>query len=242
VHAFGALLDHFGPVKVDFDNNVVGVDMEDSFNICCLCALVLIVLIALLVEFLLWRFGSPASPWTDWTRVVTWGAAGGFLSIAIGVRKLDIDPDTQWRVNAYYGLIRLTIANISALVLYSLIKAGPVFQLIFSGTSDRELFALYAFATAAGFSETLVPNTLLSTEERVAFGPRMTSCSRTRLRDRSRVQVRPNEKKMQERIPHLMDLDQVRVGRFSDTSAIIRLSSLSQLASAPWRCSIWARR
>ncbi len=143
-----------------------------QYLLACMGALVAIISIALLLELLLWRSVSPASPWPDLVRVATCGAAGGFLSVAIGVRKLDIDPDAQWWVNAYYGLIRLTIAIISAMVLYSLIKARLVLQPMFSGTTDQEIFALYAFATAAGFSETLIPNILRSAEERAVLPPK----------------------------------------------------------------------
>jgi len=97
-----------------------------QYLLACTGTLAAIVSIALLFEFLLSRSASSRSvtPWSDLVRVATCGAAGGFLSVAIGIRKLDIDPDAQWWVNAYYGLIRLTIAIISAIVLYFLIKAG----------------------------------------------------------------------------------------------------------------------
>jgi len=139
-----------------------------QYLLACTGTLATIVLIALLFEFLL----LPATPWRDLVRVATCGAAGGFLSVAIGIRKLDIDPDTRWWVNAYYGLIRLTIAIVSAIVLYFLIKAKLVLQPVFSGASPQEAFALYAFAAAAGFSETLIPNILRRTEERRASPPK----------------------------------------------------------------------
>jgi hypothetical protein len=140
-----------------------------QYLLACMGTLATIVLIALAFEFLL---RLPATPWRDLVRVATCGAAGGFLSVAIGIRKLDIDPDTRWWVNAYYGLIRLTIAIVSAVVLYFLIKAKLVFQPVFSGDSPQEAFALYAFAAAAGFSETLIPNILRKTEERSASSPK----------------------------------------------------------------------
>jgi hypothetical protein len=136
-----------------------------QYLLACTGTLVAILLIALLFEFLL---PLPETPWKDLVRVATCGVAGGFLSVAIGIRKLDIDPDTRWWVNAYYGLIRLTIAIVSAVVLYFLIKAKLVLQPVFSGASEQEAFALYAFAAAAGFSETLIPNILKRTEERSA--------------------------------------------------------------------------
>lgn len=140
-----------------------------QYLLACMGTLATIVLIALLFEFLL---PLPETHWRDLVRVATCGAAGGFLSVAIGIRKLDIDPDTRWWVNAYYGLIRLTIAIVSAIVLYFLIEAKLVLQPVFSGASSQEAFALYAFAAAAGFSETLIPNILRRTEERSAAAPK----------------------------------------------------------------------
>lgn len=69
----------------------------------CAAAFACIALASLLVES---RALLPSKPWGDLARIATWGAVGGFLSVAIGIRKLDIDPDTQWWVNGSYGLIR----------------------------------------------------------------------------------------------------------------------------------------
>jgi hypothetical protein len=140
-----------------------------QYLLACTGTLAVIVLAALLFELLL---PLPESPWRDFVRVAACGAAGGFLSVAIGIRKLDIDPDARWWVNAYYGLIRLTIAIVSAVVLYFLIKAKLVLQPVFGEASGQEAFALYAFAAAAGFSETLIPNILRRTEERSTAAPK----------------------------------------------------------------------
>lgn len=137
-----------------------------QYLLACTAILVIIVMIVLFLEF---PFPPPETPWRQIVRVAICGAAGGFLSVAIGIRKLDIDPDTRWVVNAFFGLIRLTIAIVSAIILYFLIKAKLILQPVFSGTSDNEAFALYSFAAIAGFSETLIPNILRRTEERSLF-------------------------------------------------------------------------
>jgi hypothetical protein len=92
-------------------------------------------------------------------------------SVAIGLRKLDVDLDTKWWVNATYGLIRLTIAILSAIVLYLLIKSDLILQPLFSDSFPQAPFAFYALSVAAGFSETLVPNILRRTEERTVAVP-----------------------------------------------------------------------
>jgi hypothetical protein len=133
-----------------------------QYLLACTGTVAVIMLLALLVEFVL---PLPEAPWRELVRVATCGAAGGFLSVAIGIRKLDIDPDTRWWVNAYYGLIRLSIAIVSAVILWLLIKAKLVLQPVFSGDASQDAFALLAFATVAGFSETLIPNILRRTED-----------------------------------------------------------------------------
>jgi hypothetical protein len=117
------------------------------------------------------RLSLLPSPWMDLIQVAACGATGGFLSVAIGIRKLNIDPDTAWWVNGVYGFIRLMIAIVSAVLLYFLIKAKLVLQPVFSENPAQEKFALFAFAAVAGFSETLVPNMFRSAEERSASPP-----------------------------------------------------------------------
>ena len=136
-----------------------------QYLLACTGTLLAVLLFAMVFEFF---FPSPAPSWRDLVRVATCGAAGGFFSVAIGIRKLDIDPDTRLWVNTYYGLIRLTIAIVSAIVLYFLIKAKLVLEPVFRGPPAQEAYALYAFAVAAGFSETMIPNILRKTEDRSA--------------------------------------------------------------------------
>jgi hypothetical protein len=136
-----------------------------QYLLACTGTLAAIALVALAFEFLL---PLPAGAWPDLARVAACGAAGGFLSVALGIRKLDIDPDTRWWVNSYYGLIRLTIAIVSAVILYFLVKGKLVLQPLFPEASAHEMFALYALAVAAGFSETFIPNILRRAEEGAA--------------------------------------------------------------------------
>lgn len=128
-----------------------------QYLLACTGAVLTIVAIALGIEY----FAKiQSNVWRDLIRVVACGAIGGFLSIAMGIRKVDLDPDTRYWVKGFYAVVRLAIAIASAGVLYLLIKGKLVLQPIFGDSLSTELFALYAFAAAAGFSETLVPNLL----------------------------------------------------------------------------------
>ena len=90
-------------------------------------------------------------------QVALCGAVGGFLSISMTIRTLDIDPDADWKVNAIAGASRIIIALIGSVFVYFAVKSGLVL-------GSLNLFAhpegVYTLAIASGFSETLVPNIL----------------------------------------------------------------------------------
>jgi hypothetical protein len=128
--------------------------------------IVLVFLLRVLTKPILFSIGSGASIyWRELLFIATWGAVGGFLSVATGIRKLDIDPDTAGWVSGLNGIIRLEIAVFSALVLWLLIKSGLILEPLFTGIKDKA-FAFGAFAAAAGFSESLIPNVLRRAEEK----------------------------------------------------------------------------
>jgi hypothetical protein len=133
----------------------------------CTGMLALITVIAcVIVKF--WLSPSEAA-WADVVWIATCGAVGGFLSVAIGIRKLDVDPDTADWVHAFYGLIRLTIAVLSAVVVYLLIKSKLAFEPLFSEDKSRNSYILYSLAVVAGFFESFVPNILRRSRERGGY-------------------------------------------------------------------------
>jgi hypothetical protein len=90
-------------------------------------------------------------------KVAVCGAIGGFLSVSMTVKTLDIDPDSDWKVNSLAGASRIIIALIGSIFIYFAIKSKLVL-----GSVDllSPIEAAYALAIAAGFSETFVPNIL----------------------------------------------------------------------------------
>jgi hypothetical protein len=89
--------------------------------------------------------------------VGTFGAIGGFLSVSIGLHKLRIDPDTDWKINAVAGASRIVIAIIGSIFVYLAIVSKLVLGNLSLADSEA---GLYAISLAAGFSETFVPNIL----------------------------------------------------------------------------------
>jgi hypothetical protein len=82
---------------------------------------------------------------------------GGFLSVCIGINKLSIDMDSDWRVNAISGASRVVISIIGSILVYMAI----VSRLFLANFSLQDSAAgIYTLSIAAGFSETFVPNIL----------------------------------------------------------------------------------
>lgn len=89
-------------------------------------------------------------------RIAACGALGGFLSVSLGIRKVEIDMDEDWTVSAISGATRIIVAVISSLFVYFAISSG----IIFAKLAELGNEGYYAFSVLAGFSESFVPNML----------------------------------------------------------------------------------
>lgn len=95
-----------------------------------------------------------------YTKIMLFGSLGGFISVSISLRRLDLDYDFYNWSQSVYGLFRIVISIISAIIAYVLLKSG----FIFSNINSDNYFMYYAVAVFAGFSETWIPNTLKKIE------------------------------------------------------------------------------
>jgi hypothetical protein len=90
-------------------------------------------------------------------QVAACGGLEGFLSVAIGIRRVEIDPDAHWVVNGLAGALRIVIAVIGSIFVYFAIAS----ELILGNLSlENSTAGIFAISIAAGFSETFVPNVL----------------------------------------------------------------------------------
>ncbi len=87
------------------------------------------------------------------------GSLGGILSIATRMRSLNINPYSHSVFNLSTGAVRVVIAMIGACFAFLAIKA----ELINASSNTFFCFTLYFLA---GFSETLIPNTLRKMEQK----------------------------------------------------------------------------
>lgn len=87
-------------------------------------------------------------------EVMTCGAIGGFLSIAVGYGSLKIDVDAGNWTNRIIGLSRIVIAIIASIFIYFAIKSNILFSFLNDQDTNHGIFAI---SMVAGFIEMLVP-------------------------------------------------------------------------------------
>jgi len=104
------------------------------------------------------------------------GALGGFLSVATGIRRVELDLRDDFRVIALYGALRIVIAFISAAVAFWFIRAG----LLLNTLQRVPVYGELSACVIAGFSEKLIPNSLAG----LSNTPRAARVAHQRLRSR----------------------------------------------------------
>ena len=94
-------------------------------------------------------------------RILGLGAVGGLLSVVINLRKIEVENEAGLSVHFIVGATRASIASLAGVVMYLGIKGN-----LFLGIADQSssLYAIYLLCILAGFSETLVPNSLTKLE------------------------------------------------------------------------------
>jgi hypothetical protein len=88
--------------------------------------------------------------------VIFSGSVGALLSVALGVNKLQTDPDDPLPLTVALASSRIIIGIIGAAFTYVLIRADALLGFVGSGN----WYGSIAVGFLAGFSETLVPNIL----------------------------------------------------------------------------------
>ncbi len=96
--------------------------------------------------------------------VIICGALGGVLSVALRIKEIKIDPDSDVRIA---GVSRIVIAIISSLIIYIALRANivsPLTEFFVNVNNDQtsqiDNWKIGFASVLAGFVETLVPNIL----------------------------------------------------------------------------------
>ncbi len=95
--------------------------------------------------------------------VIFFGALGGFLSVAYGLRKQNIDIDLGSNIERL-AASRIFIAVISSLIIYSALRGDIVggFSFFVNDNTEIPVFRVAFISAIAGFVERLVPDLLTS--------------------------------------------------------------------------------
>ena len=94
--------------------------------------------------------------------VIACGALGGVLSVAFGINRIKLDPDSDVRIA---GVSRIVIAVVSSLIIYIALRANivsPLTQFFVDNGQTPQLnnWKIGFASVVAGFAETFVPNVL----------------------------------------------------------------------------------
>jgi hypothetical protein len=96
-----------------------------------------------------------------YAKIMLFGSIGGFISVFISLKKLNLEININYWSQSVYGIFRITVAILSAIVSYLLIRS----ELILPSINTENVFVYYIFAVVAGFSETFIPNVLKKIEK-----------------------------------------------------------------------------
>jgi len=112
--------------------------------------------IAIVINILIAKTGYFDQVEISYSQVIACGAMGGFLSVAIGIWKLEIDLDASQLINILTGASRILIASLAALISLFAVRSN-----IALGTLNfASAYSIFIVATLSGFSEKFIPNIL----------------------------------------------------------------------------------
>jgi hypothetical protein len=97
---------------------------------------------------------------------IVFAAMGGVMSVAIGLRKLELSLDDALWVTFFYGALRVLIAMIAGIIILFLIESKFALTFLKDPSASPYGFAIAAFLS--GFSEMLVPNLMKKMEDQSA--------------------------------------------------------------------------
>jgi hypothetical protein len=114
-----------------------------------------LVLASLISYFLVYLYGNLNDFGYMIFNAITFSAMGGFLSVAISLRNINVDVQDNFWTKAVYGFVRIIIAMISGVIIYFLIEGKVAFAFL---KDIQNLNAYYIAFFVAGFSEKLISN------------------------------------------------------------------------------------
>ncbi|WP_018996226.1 hypothetical protein [Hirschia maritima] len=96
-------------------------------------------------------------------ETIVFGALGAYLSVAIGIKNIETDPESGLLLNGFAGATRLSIGMVAAVFAYVAVSSGFILAPLRDGSSPL-VFLTVGFVS--GFSERFVPNALAGISDR----------------------------------------------------------------------------
>jgi hypothetical protein len=93
----------------------------------------------------------------------TTASIGGFISLALKLRKIEIDSELHWTNIIFYAIERMIISILSGILIIIIIKSDLLLSVI--NQSDNPLWGYMTFSAIAGFSENYIPDILNKLEK-----------------------------------------------------------------------------
>lgn len=98
--------------------------------------------------------------------IVLCGSFGGYLSVSLKMKGLNIDIDSGSGIHIASGLSRMFISAISAIILYIIIISNAFLGFINFITAENRFYVICGLAVVAGFSESFIPDILKKIEKK----------------------------------------------------------------------------
>jgi hypothetical protein len=127
---------------------------------------VILLFAALVLYGVSWKFGLINAFGVRIYTSIVFAAMGGVMSVAIGLRKLELDLHESLEVNAFYGALRVFIAMIAGVIMLFLIESKIALSFLQDPAASPNGYSIAAFLS--GFSEMLVPNLMKKMDEKAA--------------------------------------------------------------------------
>lgn len=132
----------------------------------------LLVIIAPIAYLITYRIGDLSELGIILFCAVVFSALGGFLSVTLNAKQLDVDVQNTFQTIMFYGAQRILLAMISGIFIYFLITS-KVFLAFFEDINNINIYYVAFFL--CGFSERLVPNLMLNFDDKGMFEVKMPS-------------------------------------------------------------------
>ena len=114
-----------------------------------------LVLTSLISYFLVYLYGNLSDFGHLIFSAIVLSALGGFLSVGISLRNINVEVQDSFWIKAVYGFVRIMIAMISGVIIYFLIEGKVAFAFL---KDTQNLNAYYIAFFVSGFSEKLISN------------------------------------------------------------------------------------